>query len=146
MRFNRNMQYAMLLALYLCRSGRAKLSDIAAELALSLSLAQVIANKMKTKGVLISAKGPGGGYELNGDPTVLQVLVSVSPMRLLKPEELTSYIKNSSIEARIFVDYVGTIGGSILPLLQKPVRDVAMDLLESDAKHFNRINNDTTVN
>lgn len=77
MRLNVKVQYALLFCLYLSRAGRASVTDASANMALSYHMLTAVANKLKRSGVVKSHRGPGGGYELVGDPSVSDVITGV---------------------------------------------------------------------
>ncbi len=74
MSLSKEMQYALALTAYVTRAGRARVLDAAANLNYSHSFLAQIARKLAIAGVFKSIRGPAGGYEVIGTPTVKDVL------------------------------------------------------------------------
>jgi len=140
MRINKSQQYGLLLACYLDRAGKAKLNEIARVCNLHLPFLEQVARKMKLKGIVSATRGPDGGYTLAQSVTVLQVFAAMGPVRLLHKEELDAYKKNYTTEERVLIEFLGTIGGALLPHLRRTIRSVTLDLMESDAELFEGLN------
>jgi Rrf2 family iron-sulfur cluster assembly transcriptional regulator len=85
------VHYAILLVLYLQQNGQKRTLDAAKGLNLSLPFMEQIARKLRIAGVIKSARGPGGGYSVVGDPTVGQILDAIEMDPLLTDEETTQY-------------------------------------------------------
>ena len=62
------------------QDGPVALGDISARQEISLSYLEQLFSKLRRRGLVLSTRGPGGGYRLNGDPdavTVAQVIDAV---------------------------------------------------------------------
>lgn len=87
MNLNKKTQYGILLCLYLGRSGRASIDDIATSFRLSKDFMYQVANKLTKAGVLASFKGPTGGYELKSpNVSLLDVVQALSRIEILPPD------------------------------------------------------------
>ena len=145
MRLNKSLQYALLLVLYLCRAGRARLVDIAANLRLSLSFLSVIANKLRIGKVLRSVRGPGGGYEVNGEPSVRDVFYAISPVLILSNREANSYAKGNP-EHRALARWVTGLENGLIPFMKKKVRTLNSELASNEMAVLNRLTDLSPVN
>lgn len=77
MKFDRESILGILICLYLTRSGRTNMKNIADNLSYSQDFLQKIAAKLRKKKIVASKKGPKGGYELVGNPTILSIVQAV---------------------------------------------------------------------
>lgn len=144
MKFNKNTQYALLLSLYLCRAGRAKVSDIAAELALSPSLLASVANKMRREGVIRSFRGPGGGFELvNKDVSIAEASM-VGDTPLIKPRDAKKYAR--SIEGRALIALTNYVTYCIAQSFTTELMTVSHEVQMKDNKHFETLTDESPVN
>lgn len=89
MKFDRESVLGILFCLYLKRSGRANVQNASLNLNCSHDHLQLISNKLRKKQILNSKKGPGGGFELVGDPTILQIVSAIKGYSFVKSEEKT---------------------------------------------------------
>lgn len=128
MRLNKQVQYGLLLVLYLARSGRSSVENISTGLGVSYSFSEKIARLLRLAGVLKSVRGPNGGYELIGEPKVSDVFNAVSPVKLLSTDELKVYNKGQS-EHRSLSLFAQRLTTSMQPYLSRSVRDVGRDLV-----------------
>ena len=136
MRLSRPLQYALLLVLYLSRAGRARLADIAAGLSLSLPFMRLVIKKLRQGRVVRSVKGPGGGYEINGDPTVRDVFEAVSPVFLLSGREMNAYVRGQP-EHRALAQCVNSFQAIMAPLLRRRVRNLNNELAANEMAALN---------
>lgn len=132
MRVNKDTQYGVLFTLYIARAGRAKVSDAADNLGLSESFLAQIARKLRLAGVINSVKGPGGGYELNGEPKMSQVFKAFTPDVLLTTKEIMGHMRGG-LEQRSFVHYIAGIDRSMRSLLDKKITVVMRDYAAGEA-------------
>lgn len=137
MKLNKRLQYGLLLALYLCRSGRATIEGASEGLGLSTSFLTQVARSLRIAGVIKSVRGAHGGYELKGEPTVLDVFNALSPVQLLNKAESAAYSKGHS-EHRALYNYVINLGHAWGPLLRRKVRNVGMELVVNELARLNR--------
>lgn len=140
MRINKNVQYGLLFALYLCRSGRVSIKAASMSLNIPTLMLAQIANKLRVSGVIRSVRGPGGGYELTGDPTMLEVWNAVEPLYMLKADETMSYTASPDQEHRALLHYVTNLRSALLPLLKRKVRNVGNELVVSELAQLAKIN------
>lgn len=145
MHLNRSLQYAFLLVLYLCRAGRARLTDVATSLKLSLSLLRVVSRKLRVGRVLNSIKGPGGGYEINGDPLVRDVLGALNITLFLTGRESSIYARGQA-EHRALANSVHWMQLSLAAIMRKKVRSLNTELAMSELAALDRGTNFMQVN
>lgn len=131
MKMNIRSQYAVLLCVYLARSGKANLPDIAVQLGISRSLLEQIARTLRIAGVVKSNRGRAGGYELVGDPTVYKVISKVSPVVLLDAT-INSY-KTGNFEQRALYCVANTTARALVHgVLEKTIRELVKDLVRNE--------------
>lgn len=145
MQLNKAVQYAILLVLYLFRSGRAPLKAVAAGLSLSLSFLREVALKLVDGRVLKGIKGPGGGYEVNGDPSMRDVLECFSPITVMAESQLRRY-QAGQAEYRALAKYVTETQAALSPLLRCKVRTLNATLVAGEMARLNRSLHSTAVN
>lgn len=80
MKLNQKTIYALLFVLYLGRTGRANTYTVAQSMGLSTNFLEQVARTLRVGGVVKSIRGPGGGYELLGDPSYGQVLAAMGSL------------------------------------------------------------------
>jgi DNA-binding IscR family transcriptional regulator len=124
--------------LYLSRSGRTTLDSAAQGLSLDKEFLAKIANRLKDSGVVISTRGPGGGYELSANVRVVDVLNAVDPVSVLSREDMFTLAKGSP-EARALVFYSKNLVWQMSPMLQLSIKDVMADLVQDEMSHLNRL-------
>lgn len=90
MKMNKKTQYGILLALYAYRGGRVNLKEASENMKVSFAFLQQVANILKRKKILISFKGPNGGYELSPKITLRDVFNALSPIQVLNNNDLTA--------------------------------------------------------
>lgn len=56
-----------------CGDGAVSLPEIAARQGISLSYLEQLFSRLRRRGLVVSARGPGGGYTLNGVPTEISI-------------------------------------------------------------------------
>lgn len=142
---NKTLQCALLLVLYLCRAGRARLQDIAVGLNIPLTFLRVVATRLRLGRVIKSVKGPGGGYEINNDPTVRNVFEAISPVFILSQANLNKYAKGYAEHralARAAVSFQGAFG----PLMRQKVRNLNNELVANEMALLNRPMQNAVVN
>lgn len=138
MRLNKKMQYGFLFALYLSRAGRGKVADAAANMNISKHFLEQVARKLRLSGVIKSVRGPGGGYELVGDPTAFEVLNALSPVALLKSVEFTRY-KTGASEERAFAQYAFNLAQALHPVMRRKIRNIGAELVANELATLNRV-------
>lgn len=136
LRMSKALQYALLLVLYLCRAGRARLMDVALSLNLSLTFMRVVAKELRIGRVINSVRGPGGGYEINGDPSVRDVFEAISPVFLLSGAEMSKYVRGAP-EHRALAQCVDSFRAIMGPLLRRKVRNLNNELAANEMAALN---------
>lgn len=131
------MKYAILISLYLSRSGRADLLDICENLSLELKLLKTVANKL-TKGKILDFIA-GEGYELAQDTKFSDLFECVEPVQFLKKQDYYSHA-NSSVEQRALALYSVNLGMSIVPLLNRKIRNVMQELIANEVAVLDKFN------
>ncbi len=144
MKLNRKSQYGMLLVLYICRAGRTTIDHAAENLGLSASFMEQVARKLRLAGVLQSVRGPGGGYELAGEPTVADVLDALSPINFLTTAEQQEY-RRGHAEHRAFAAYAGNLKKALNPLLNRTLRNINQELVVNELALMERPTSPTQV-
>jgi Rrf2 family iron-sulfur cluster assembly transcriptional regulator len=139
MNLNKKVQYGIMLALYLSRAGRARISDVAINLSLSKNFMEQVAMKMRQSGVIKSIKGPGGGYELKVDATMYDVISSLTNIQFLTKKEVMTY-SFLEPENRALVNYAANMLFSLKPILSRKVVNVMQEIAMNDAAQLNRLN------
>lgn len=145
MKLTKKVQYGILLALYITRSGRVTIEGAAEGLGLPAPFLFQIARRLNKHGVIKSFRGPKGGYELIGDPSVNDVFNALSSVALLTKNEMLSY-KVGHPEHRAFAQYVTSLGMGLYPLLTRKVRSVMQELVVNEIAHLDRIAADSAIN
>lgn len=145
MKITQNVQYGILLALYLSRSGRSNLKFIAEGMNLSKPFLEQVARKLRQSGVIRSIRGSGGGYELVGEPTVRDVFNALSPIKLMKDKEITRY-RVGSIDERALLFFTSNVSSSFSPLMNRKIKSLWLELVANDDAHMNRIAADSAIN
>lgn len=145
MKINKQAQYGMLLALYLTKAGRSNLGYIAEGLNLSKSFVQQVARKLRLAGVIKSVRGKHGGYELVGEPLVLDILKTLMPVNLLTLKELNKY-RTGSQEERALLLFTGNIANALRPVFTTKIKNLVPNLMATEENHFTRIQQDASIN
>jgi Rrf2 family protein len=136
MRLNKDFQYSLLFVLYLCQAGRAKLDDASYSLQIPKGFLEQLARKLRIAGVVESVRGPGGGYELRGDPTVRDVMNAISPVKLLAEEEQTKY-QSGLTEHRALLQFAKNLNSAMSIVLSRTVRNVGRELVANELAVMN---------
>lgn len=124
MRLNKKTQYAILLALYLSRSGRTTIDSAAEGLGASKAFLAQVAASMRRKGLLVSGKGPNGGYALARDNIMIYELIEAfNPTLVLSTPDMER-LKYGGAEKRAFRYFVLDYVGLMRPALRMKVSDL----------------------
>lgn len=135
MKLNKKSQYALLLIIYLSRSGRASLGSISESLNISLTFLQQVARKLRMSDLIRSVMGAGGGYELCSDPTVIQVLSAVGTT-IVMPLHEYSQLKRGDTEDRVLAHTAWRMSQGLKPILDLKVRNLVSQLVAIENKAF----------
>ena len=137
MRINSRLQNGLLLVLYLSRSGRANIANIARNLNLPRYFLDQIARQLRLGKVIKSVRGPGGGYELIGSPTVGSVFFALSQNQLLTHHEASSY-RRGELEHRALARLVEDFTFSLSPVYNRTMNGVISELVQAEKMMLER--------
>lgn len=141
MHLTKAQEYGLLLTLYVARSGRARLQDVAKGLNLSLPFLEQVARKLRIGEVLKSVRGPGGGYLLEANPTVMDVLDCLD----FQLPEQQNWLPRSP-ESRALMQYTRTMKQALMPLLRRRVQSLNLELAANEVAALDRLTADTSIN
>jgi len=142
MKLNKNLQLGLLFALYLARSGRTTIHYAASGLGVSEPFLAQVARLLRKGGVIVSSKGPNGGYELKGEPLVSDVFKAIAPVKLLS----TYRLPGSSHEYRALHAFAGNLTASMAPLMNRKIKNLVNEVYANDTAKFNRTSPSTSIN
>ncbi len=145
MRINKNVQYGLLLVLYICRAGRTTITNASEGLRISNTYLQQIANKLKNAEVLKSFKGPKGGYELAYEVTVGDIFNALDPIALITQQESSSYVVGD-VEHRAFASLTNKIRSSINPQLNRTIRNIEKEFTVNELDMLNSLTANSVLN
>lgn len=128
------------MTLYLCRAGRANMATLAESLDIPFHFATQIAKTLSNKKVFKSLRGPGGGYEIIGDPTVRDVLCALGSIRPLTSKE-SDRLSRGAVEHRALAQWARVFSGALDALLNQPVRSVSKALVVHELQRMNSVSN-----
>ncbi len=123
MKLNKDVQYGFLLTMYLARAGRSNIYSIADNLGMSSTFLSQVARKLRVAGVIKSSRGPGGGYELNGRPTVGAVFSALMDTPLFIEKDEMTELSKGEVEERAFAHLIRHMGSALSPVFNMPVAD-----------------------
>lgn len=126
MKLNKKQQNGLLLVLYIARAGRCKLSDAAEQLQLPLPFLVQIGTRLCRAGVLCSFRGPGGGFELNGEPTIGQVILNLG-YKVENP-----YRMSKVPERRALGQLIVSLNNSVNIILRRKVKSLNLELAANE--------------
>lgn len=145
MRLPRQLQYALLFTLYLCRSGRTTTEAAAEGLGISQTFLEQIARKLRKAGIVKSIRGPRGGYEIDIEPTVAAVFRAAGGKGLLTGDEYTKY-KQGEAEHRSFAQLTQSMNSSLNDVLNRKVRSLMDETVATEYAPMQRLGIAPTVN
>ena len=137
MRINRELQYGLLFVIYLSRSGRSTIDTVSQNISVPKSFLEQIARTLRIAGLIKATRGPSGGYELIGQPTMLDVFTALNQVALLSPQEMSGY-KHGALEHRAMARMVEDMCFSLAPVLNRSVKDVVRELVEAELYLMNQ--------
>jgi len=138
MRLTKKAQYGLLLALYLSEKGIATIEEASVDLALSPTFLAQVAVKLRKSNVLRSKKGPDGGYLLNGDPTVSDVLQCLAPALLLSVSEASTYARGTH-NHRSLVYFAVDLFSAMSSQLNRRIRNVANNINQREDSRISKL-------
>lgn len=139
MKLNKKMQYGLLLTLYLSRSGRACLKDIADHLKLSLSFLEQVANKLKKSNVIKSYRGAHGGYELVSEPTVKNVLDALGSSYGMNSKDFETY-RSGQQEHRALAQCSIDMALALANVTRRKIRNIGLQSVANEVAVMNKTN------
>lgn len=138
MRINKKVQYGLMIALYVTRYGRASGEEIAHDLSLSYTFVSQVAADLRRRGVIKSVRGPGGGYEIKGDPSVLDVFVATTDYGLLGEGEIIA-LSQGAKEQRSLLYLITNLNSAMNVVMHRKIRNLVGELNAIDAVNPNRV-------
>lgn len=131
MRVSKKVQYGLMLSLYLARSGRTTLENVAKSLRLSKSFLEQVARLLRIHGVVKSTRGPSGGYELIGDPTVGDIFKALGPISLID-KKTASKLRFGNAEERALGLFISDWQESVNIWSMSKIRGINMALVDQE--------------
>jgi DNA-binding IscR family transcriptional regulator len=145
MRIGKRGEYALLFTLYVARAGRATVSSAAKSLALSPSFLEQVARNLRMADILKVVRGPGGGYELIGTPTIGGVLKAVGVGQLMSVSDTVHNARSPMTEHRALAHIVGGISWKLNEAMRVPITEAGAQLVRSEVEQMNSVD-DTRSN
>lgn len=122
MKLTKKCQAALLFVIKL-GSGRTSVGDAALDLDIPKPFLEQIARSLRLRKLVRSVRGPGGGYELTSDPTVLQVFGAVG-FKLLVSDEVYNSLKSGNFEKRSMAKVLEVVATHTLQGLGRKLSDL----------------------
>lgn len=123
MTINKNLQYAILFMFYLHRAGRANVETAAENLNIPLEFLQQLSRVLRISGIVKSFRGPGGGYEIVGEPTFEDVFDALDPIEIIKGKDHIKYATGEA-EHRSLLNFAGGLRSSMKLILKRKIKDL----------------------
>jgi len=139
MRMNIKTQYGLLLVLYIYRAGRATVGTIAANLDMSPTFLTQVAAKLRRSGIIKSIRGPSGGYEVVGAPTVGDVYFALNTSGVLTLKEISCYYRGE-FEHRALARCVEDLHFQLNPVFRRKIVDVGTELIQAETHMMEQAN------
>lgn len=139
MKLTKKLQYGLLIVLYLCRSGRANADSMSAGMGVSRSFLDQISRRLRISGVITAYRGPGGGYELKGDPTVGDVFAALGASPLFLSAKDASTYRTSGTEHRALAHMVSNMRSAMALMLNRKIRNCGQELVVSELALMDRL-------
>lgn len=136
MKMNKDIQYGILFCLYLARSGRTTIDSASEGLKIKKLFLAQIANKLKNARVLDSFKGPHGGYELNGNPPLSEIIYAIAPQWVLNDTESKKYVSGSP-EYRALYLLACDMSTSLMPVKRAGIRQLMQKSIDKEMNILN---------
>jgi hypothetical protein len=139
MKLNKKQHNGLLLVLYIARAGRCTLTEASEQLGLTEPFLRQIANTLRFSGIIHAVRGPGGGYELVGEPTIGQVLFSLGFV-IDNP-----YRMSTVPEKRALGQLLSSFSGAVAPIMRRKVGVLNLELAANESAamagiEFNTVN------
>jgi Rrf2 family protein len=123
MKLGMKAQYGVLFVLFLHQQGpdtTTRTYEAARTLDLSTAFLEQVARQLRLAGIIRSVRGPGGGYQLIGMPTIGQVLEAVGVEPILDKDQ-DSKFKTAGKPGRGFLSMLGLFGTALMPVMNAPI-------------------------
>lgn len=119
--------------IYLSRSGRSTVDIVSKNISVPKSFLEQIARSLRLSGVIHSIRGPSGGYELNINSTIGDVLTALKQDKLIDPRDL-SVLKRGALEHRALARTVEDLNFAQAQVFTRRITDVVRELVA--AEHY----------
>lgn len=96
-----------------------------------------IAAKLVSQGIVKSVRGPSGGFELAGNPTVGTIIRSLGPPTLVAPQDMASY-RRGELEHRSLYRLVEDFNFALFPVFTRTVKSVVEELVRAELAAMDR--------
>lgn len=118
MTLSKEAQYAILFGMYLTRAGRGTVTDAAANLRLSKPFLSQVANKLRLASMIVSHRGPGGGFEIISKETTVYDFINALDIdfNLVDGNDQSRY-KLGQLETRALATYAKWYGMNAYKML-----------------------------
>ncbi len=133
MNFTKKVRYGFIFALYIYRAGRATVAQAAEELKLRRPFLQQVAARLKKMDILVSVKGPGGGYSLKEDSTMLDIYLALSTY-----DEIVHRVAYGTQELRAVNAFLTTHKIVMHKQLNRTVKNVMQELVANEVATLQR--------
>jgi len=128
---NKKMQIGLLYSFYLARAGTATVHDAAKELKIPEAFLAQVAWKLKKKDLIVSHKGPGGGYKLTPGITIYDVVTALGNINTLKNEELQNLMRGN-IEHRVLASFAASLDAYIYPIYDYTIVKAVQKIINAE--------------
>lgn len=143
MRFNKREQNAILLCLYLSRSGRSNTKTISLNLGIQLNFLERIAWQLRQGGILVSKKGPGGGHSLSRDNITIKEIFQALNTPLHTKVEEAKRLSIGTTEQRAFLKFHRNFTSEISGFLNIKLSDIIKNSVSHELSQLDSLNSDS---
>lgn len=145
MRLSKESQYALLFTMYLSRAGRATVGTSSINLNLSPHFLHQIARKLKIEKIVKSTRGPGGGYSLEDNIRIIDVLNVFDHNGLLDSEDRQKYATSGVVEERSLEHFISNLGMAMWPILNQTVQSWVERLVQNEMLSMEALGEDKGI-
>ncbi len=128
MKLTKKVQYGLLLMIYLCDNKKTSVDKVAKHLNVPEKFLIQIAKELRRQDFLHSAVGNKGGYEIKGNPSVGDIIFSLTPTALITDQEAYNYGHSGVQEDVSLLHFVGVLWNEMAKVLDTPVRNLTSEL------------------
>lgn len=139
MLLNKKVQYGILFCLYLARAGRATTRSASESLNLSKSFLDQVARKLRLSGIVTSTRGPGGGYQLNKEATLFDIISHLTDTFVLTLDEKETY-RQGQPEERALYQLATNLNYGLQHMLNRKVNNLMLELVANEVKTLDKLN------